>query len=148
MTEKEYRASEGISRSELWRLRESPEKFKYLQEHPEEPTPALVFGALVHKLVLEPETFEDEYAVAPDCDKRTKAGKEEWQAFVDKAGEKTVVTAADYEKAKEMADKVKKAPLVADLLDGQHEGARVAQVRRRPARLFVVERELKDSALE
>lgn len=121
MTEREYRQSEGISRSELWRLRESPEKFLWYQEHPEDPTPALVFGVIVHKLVLEPEDFENEYAVAPECDKRTKAGKEEWQSFIDGAGEKTVVTAADYEKAKAMADKARSIPAVMELLNGQHE---------------------------
>lgn len=121
MTEREYRQSDGISRSELWRLRESPEKFLWYQEHPEESTPALVFGSMAHKLVLEPEDFDNEYAVAPECDKRTKAGKEEWQAFVDGAGDKTVVTAGDYEKAKAMADKARSIPAVMELLNGEHE---------------------------
>ena len=44
MTEKEYRQHEGISRSQLWKIRESPEKFKYAMENPEEPTPALPGG--------------------------------------------------------------------------------------------------------
>ena len=35
MTEKEYRSHPAISRSELWKIRESPEKFKYLKENPE-----------------------------------------------------------------------------------------------------------------
>ena len=35
MTEKEYRQYPAISRSELWRIRESPEKFKWYREHPE-----------------------------------------------------------------------------------------------------------------
>lgn len=121
MTEIEYRTSEGISRSELWRLRESPEKFLWYREHPEEPTPALVFGALVHKLVLEPETFEDEYAVGPEVNNRTKDGKAEWQAFEDGAGDKIAVKPADYEKAKAMADKVKDTPFVNKLLAGEHE---------------------------
>jgi len=121
MTEREYRASDGISRSELWRLRESPEKFLWYQEHPEEPTPALIFGAMVHKLVLEPEDFDNEYAVAPEVDRRTKEGKAAWQEFVDGTGDKTVVTVADYEKAKEMAAKVKDTPFVDKLLAGEHE---------------------------
>ena len=82
MTENEYRRQDGISRSELWRMHESPEKFKYYQEHPEPPTPSLVFGAAVHKLLLEPDTFGDEFAVAPDCDRRTKDGREAYNAFL------------------------------------------------------------------
>ena len=51
MTEQEYRAAEGVSRSQLWRLHEgSPEKFMYAEEHPEEPTPALIFGQMVDSL--------------------------------------------------------------------------------------------------
>ena len=36
MTEREYRKAEGVSRSELFTLTESPEKFKWAKEHPEE----------------------------------------------------------------------------------------------------------------
>ena len=50
MTEKEYREYPAISRSELFKISESPEKFKYYQEHPEEPTPSLIFGQLFHRL--------------------------------------------------------------------------------------------------
>ena len=39
MTEKEYRRHPAISRSELWHIRESPEKFKWYREHPEQPSP-------------------------------------------------------------------------------------------------------------
>ena len=55
MTEKEYREHPAISRSELWKLMESPQKFKWEKEHPETPTPALIFGQAFHKLVLQPE---------------------------------------------------------------------------------------------
>ena len=85
MTEKEYRQHEGISRSQLWKIRESPEKFKYAMEHPEEPTPALLFGQMVHKLVLEPDTFDEEFIVAPEVDKRTKEGKAAWAQFEEDA---------------------------------------------------------------
>lgn len=121
MTETEYRRQEGISRSELWRLRESPEKFKWYQEHPEPATPALIFGAAVHKLLLEPETFADEFAVAPECDRRTKDGREAYNAFLAASDGKSIISLADYEKAVEMAQRALEAPFVEKLLDGEHE---------------------------
>lgn len=121
MTEKEYRQSEGISRSELWRLRESPEKFKWFQEHPEPSTPALIFGAAVHKLLLEPDTFDAEFAVAPECDRRTKDGKEAYGAFLPTADGKDIISLADYKAAAEMAQKALETPFVKKLLDGERE---------------------------
>lgn len=121
MTEREYRQSEGISRSELWRLRESPEKFKWYQEHPEPSTPTLVFGAAVHKLLLEPDTFDAEFAVAPECDRRTKDGRDTYNAFMAASDGKSIISIADYEKAAEMAQKALETPFVKKLLDGEHE---------------------------
>ena len=123
MREKEYRASNGISRSELWQLRESPEKFKWAQDHPEEATPALIFGSLVHKLLLEPEAFDEDFAIMPDVDRRTKAGKEAFASFLSGAEEKTIITLDDYKKASEMAQKAKETPFVNKLLNGEHEKA-------------------------
>ena len=121
MTERDYRRQDGVSRTELWRLRESPEKFKYYQEHPEPATPALLFGAAVHKLLLEPETFDEEFAIAPEVDRRTKDGKEAYNAFLAASDGKSVITLADYEKAAEMAQKALEAPFVKKLLNGEHE---------------------------
>ena len=72
MTEKEYRQHPAISRSELWHMHESPEKFKWYRDHPPEPTPSLLFGHVVHKLLLQPDTFDTEFAIAPELDRRTK----------------------------------------------------------------------------
>lgn len=122
MTEQEYRAAEGVSRSQLWRLHEgSPEKFKYEEEHPEEPTPALIFGQMVHKLVLEPETFTDEFAVAPDVDRRTKDGKAAWALFAEMNEGKTIVKAEDYDTACAMRNALLENDLVMKLLSGKHE---------------------------
>lgn len=65
MTEQEYRSHPAISRSELAKMSESPEKFKYYREHPEAPTPALIFGQLFHAMALQPETVDKDFAVAP-----------------------------------------------------------------------------------
>ena len=121
MTEKEYRQHPAISRSELWRIRESPEKFKWFKEHPEPPTPALIFGQVFHKLALEPLTFGDEFAVAPSVDRRTKDGKAAWAEFTASADGKTVITQDVFDKASEMVCALYRAPFVKKLLDGQHE---------------------------
>lgn len=121
MTEHEYRTAPAISRSELWKIRESPEKFKWAMEHPEEPTPALIFGQVFHKLALEPLTFGDEFAVAPNVDRRTKDGKAAWAEFVASADGKTVITQDVFDKASDMVCALYRAPYVKKLLNGQRE---------------------------
>lgn len=121
MTEKEYRSSEGISRSELWRLNPrnggTPEKFQYAKEHPDEPTSAMVFGTVVHKLLLEPQSFCDEFAVAPQIDRRTKDGKAAYADFLARVGDKTVVSSDDCATALMMVDALNGTPFVKALLD-------------------------------
>ena len=121
MTEREYREHPAISRSELWKIRESPEKFKYYKENPEEPTPSLVFGQLFHKLALQPETFSEEFAIMPNVDRRTKEGKTAWSEFEETAKGKTIISAADYQKATEMCTSLRNAPYVHKLLSGERE---------------------------
>lgn len=118
MTENEYRSHPAVSRSELWKFHESPQKFKYFKDHPSEPTQALLFGQVFHKLALEPDDFSREYAVAPTVDKRTSAGKEEWRLFLDELGCKTVVTPDMYQQAAEMVKALYEEPLAVKLLDG------------------------------
>ena len=121
MTEHEYRSHPAISRSDLWKIRESPEKFKWLMEHPSEPTTALLFGQVVHKLLLEPNTFSDDFAIAPVVDKRTKDGKAEWERFLLNAEGKQIVQPSMMETALAMMDVAMANPVVADLLNGDHE---------------------------
>ena len=121
MTEIEYRTHPAVSRSELWKLKESPEKFRYAKDHPAEPTAALLFGQVFHKLALEPETFCREFAVAPECNKRTKAGKEAWDAFCEASIGKTVIDSGVYAQAAAMATSVNAVPLAVKLLQGRKE---------------------------
>lgn len=87
MTIKEYHEHPALSRSRLWLLHESPQKFKWAEEHPEPPSPAFRLGAAFHKLALEPETFDNEYVVAPTIDRRTKDGKVLWEKFTQDSAE-------------------------------------------------------------
>jgi exodeoxyribonuclease VIII len=72
------------------------------------PSPAMALGTLAHLLILEPERAEAEIAVAPDCDRRTKAGKERWDAFqAEVAGRgMLMVTAEQYQTANAMRESV------------------------------------------
>lgn len=122
MTEKEYRQAEGISRSELWRLNPdnggTPEKFKWAQEHPEPATPALIFGQVVHKLLLEPDTFVEEFAVAPAVDRRTKDGKAAYAEFLESLAGRQEIKLEDMARATEMVKALHDSPFVSALLAG------------------------------
>ena len=121
MTEKEYRDHPAVSRSELWHIHESPQKFAYHMDNPEEPTPSLLLGQVFHKLVLEPDSFLEEYAVAPKCDRRTKEGKAIWAEFQELAADKTVVPLEMYEQATEMCKSLVAVPFAVKLLSGRRE---------------------------
>lgn len=121
MTEQEYRKHPAISRSELFKISESPEKFKYYREHPEEPTPALVFGQLFHAMALTPETAWERFAAMPNVDRRTKEGKEAFAEFEASAEGKTIVSVDMVEQATAMCEALNKNDFVKKLLKGEKE---------------------------
>ena len=63
---KEYRAMDGVSSSDLKKMAKSPAHFRYWKDNPKEDTPSLLFGRAVHKYILEKDDFYKEFAVAPD----------------------------------------------------------------------------------
>ena len=79
----EYRKSDGISSTELKKIAISPMHYRFWKDNPKEDTPALLFGRAAHKYMLEKDDFFNEFAVAPNVDRRTKVGKEEWTKFVE-----------------------------------------------------------------
>ena len=121
MTEKEYRQNAAISRSQLAWIAQSPEKFKYNMDNPEEPTPSLVFGQLVHKLLLQPESFSEDFAILPVLDRRTKAGKEMFADFCEQNKGKTVVDREMFGEAERLCNAARQNPLVRRLLKGERE---------------------------
>ena len=109
MTEKEYNEIQAIRRSDLLKIRRSPAYYWWAKNNPEDaydPTPAQIFGAAAHKYILEWSHFEDEYALAPNVDKRTKAGREEWEAFREANEGKTVITTDDLDKLRLMQEAI------------------------------------------
>lgn len=80
--------------------------------------PSVALGTAGHALTLDPASFDAECAVAPDVNRRTKAGREEWEAFQASAGGRAVITSAQYEAAQRIAEAVHLHPLASQLLDG------------------------------
>lgn len=119
MTEQEYRQAEGVNKSTLWNLRKSPAHYKYFLENQREDTAAFAFGRAVHAAILTPSAFKKDFVVIPEgIDRRTKAGKEEYQAFLDASAGKEILTAADAETVKAIVRAFKKNKDAVQLLKG------------------------------
>ena len=93
MNNAEYHAHPAISKSKLDSIARSPLHYwhRYINPdaQPPEPTPAMEFGTAVHSIILEPDLFNSEYALAPSINRTTKAGKEAW-AEASTSGKKLV----------------------------------------------------------
>lgn len=109
-----------ISKSGLDLIARSPRHYwhKYLNPDapPEAETPALIFGRLAHCAVFEPDELDARFAVAPDINRRTNAGKEAWAEFKAAAAGKTIISMADKDKARRINDAVRAHPAAAALL--------------------------------
>ena len=93
---KEYRAFPALNQSAAKLLvTNSPAHYQAYMNTEREETKALRFGTFVHSAILEPQTLNDLYATAPDVDKRTKDGKEQWAAFATANAGKTILDAEE-----------------------------------------------------
>ena len=115
-----YHAHSAISKSHLDLIARSPLHYwaRYLDPDrvAPEPSPQMRLGTALHTHVLELSRWDEEIAVAPAMDRRTKAGKESWAAFEADAAGKTVITADDAAQVQAMARSVFRHPAAAMLL--------------------------------
>lgn len=103
--EDQYHASEGYGSSKLKSFMKCPALFKAEMDGLHKTSPAMVIGSAFHCAVLEPDKFHAVYSVAPEINKRTKAGKEEWAEL--QASGKDFLSPADYQKVIDMRDSCK-----------------------------------------
>lgn len=75
------------------------------------PTANMLLGTVVHTLVLESDKFDDEYAIAPTFDRRTKAGKAAAEEFAAANAHKTVISDGIKNQAQMMADSILRHPV-------------------------------------
>lgn len=123
MTNDEYHAAPGISKSKLDDIADCP--LRYWQRHinperePEEPTASLVLGDAIHTAVLEPDSFASRYMVMPPFNLRSPKGREErdhWLATEAKGA--SVLTVDQRDTALAAATAVRRHPMVSRLLTG------------------------------
>lgn len=107
----------------------SPKAFHHKRRFPDPPTAAMQFGEMLHVLVLEPFDFGARFELAPDCDKRTKAGKKAWAECEARADGRSIVPRSgpgSYGQARAMAHAIEEHPLAPKVLQsGLHEASLV-----------------------
>lgn len=81
-------------------------------------TEAQALGWAAHVAILEPERFESEFVAAPKIDKRTTAGKLEWQEFQAEHSGGSILTKEEYDLCIAMTAGVWAHPTAAELLRG------------------------------
>lgn len=105
-----------LSFSSLKCFKQAPANFIEYKTGRKETTDAMLFGQMLHCLVLEPQDFDNRYLCLEDQDicsqiggekpRATKAYKEWYRVTIAEAGERTVVDTNDYISAKIIASNV------------------------------------------
>lgn len=129
-----YHKSPGVSHHRLMDFVSNYPLYYYKRhithELPDQPqSKAQLVGELAHCLTYEADKFAERYAVAGDFDKRTKAGKADWEAFrADNAG-KTIVEEWQALIANRIASGIENVPAIGGLFkNGEAEKVFRAQV--------------------
>lgn len=104
--------TESISRSGLMEFKTSPFHYWNKYVNPNRPdrektTDAALFGNAFHTMVLEPDTFDQRYAILPEgIDRRTKQGKADFDDFLLKSAGKVALKADQLETLRQMQQSV------------------------------------------
>lgn len=107
MTIQEYHENKSLGSSLLATLLKNARLFYQIyKEGFKIESKELSIGSALHKLVLEPESFEEEFAILPDINKRTKAGKEAYELFLKENENKIILSNDDFELIKQMKNKL------------------------------------------
>ncbi len=105
MSNKDYHNAPGISTTGLKQAEMSVTLYEHRGLYQFD-TSSLSIGTAVHCLVLEPEKFDNEIAVMPAFNLRTKAGKEEKSNFFKKNKNRMILSHEEFDKASAMAESV------------------------------------------
>ena len=114
-----YHGTKAISSTLLRLFMKSPKKFSHAWEGKQErvETEAFRVGSALHCMVLEPKEYPKRFVVAPEINRRTKAGRDEWEMFLVNHEGKEVLKYEQYEQVLSMAEAISKDGLASGLLE-------------------------------
>ena len=116
LTNSEYRAVKAYSKSDLDLISKSPALLEWSKNAPSDGSDSVDLGTHLHCALLEPDVFAAEYIEAPKFDLRTKAGKEQKEAFESACAGKTVLDNDTYQQVINMRDSALAHPVARELL--------------------------------
>jgi hypothetical protein len=102
----EYRKIRAVNFSTLKAMADSPRAYRYAVQMPREDTPAMLMGRAVHCAVLEPDRFDDAFAIYTGA---RRAGKD-WIAFKDEHAGLDILKPAERVTAMCIRDAVRDEP--------------------------------------
>ena len=110
----DYAAIDAVNWSTLKHLRESALAYRHALSTPRTDTMALMLGRAAHTLMFEPEKFYREFAIWTEGDRRGAA----WLDFKAENEGKTILKPAEIDDVSNMADAVRRHPLVQPYFNG------------------------------
>jgi exodeoxyribonuclease VIII len=81
-----------LSYSSIKEFAKSPKHYVYYIHNKSAPSKPMELGTLMHTLLMYPDKVSEQFLVTPDVDRRTKAGKEQWEEFIAQANGKTLIS--------------------------------------------------------
>jgi hypothetical protein len=112
----DYAKIDALRYSDAKLFSKSPLHARYSMLHPSGDTKATLIGSALHTAVLEPKRFDDDYAVGPVVDKRTKEGKAAWAAFESQHKGAILLRGEEFTAVRGMAEAVFAHPFIQTIL--------------------------------
>ncbi|QZI90782.1 hypothetical protein MYOV066v1_p0004 [Vibrio phage PS15B.3] len=116
LTNDEYRAQKGISKSELDLAHQSVALLEWNKNNPAPGSESVDLGTHIHCALLEPDVFERDYVKMPEFNMSSQAGKAQAEAFERGITNKIVLDHQTYNQVLTMRDSVLAHPVANMLL--------------------------------
>lgn len=97
-----YHADMSLSSSNLKNMLISPYHYWYRKHAPQEQTPALIFGSLLHTMLLEPALLDEEYFIMDKPKRNSMIGKLAYAELDEERGQRHWITPEEYSQASTM----------------------------------------------
>ena len=107
-----------LSYSSLKEFAKSPRHYVDYLRKERKPTPAMLFGSLLHCLLLTPDEFPNQFFVMKNIDRRTSEGKKEYEKAMEAAKGKEIITTEQYFEADSLVGRIKSEQYISNAIQG------------------------------